>query len=115
MRQNILFALLGACCALLLANLATESRQTSAWPPAIAQSDGGSVVMAASNTQNEAFVFVYNTTQNKLAAYSVKGKGITYKGVRSTMYDFKPTEYPRSSSPTAVKNMAKALSKLKDK
>ena len=110
MRQNILFALLGACCALLVANLAMESRPSSL-PPAFAQTGGG-VVMSASNTQNEAFVFLFDSGAKKLAAYAVKGnKGLEYRGVRSTEFDFRASEFPSSNARTAVKNMRKALEK----
>ena len=80
--------------------------------PAVAagQTQSGTVLIAASNTQNEAFCFLYDPSTKQLASYKQRGKeGLELMGIRTCAGDFnaKIREYPRSESRTAVKNMKK--------
>ena len=71
--------------------------------------------MAASNTQNEAFCFLYDLKGKKLVSYMNRTNGgIELKGIRDCSFDFNPkiNEYPRSTKPTAVPKMKDLASKI---
>ena len=86
--------------------------------PAVAagQSQNGTVLIAASNTQNEAFCFLFDPSTRQLASYKQWGKGgLELMGIRTCDGDFNPKirEYPGSESQTAVKNMKKLAERKK--
>lgn len=83
---------------------------------ALAQADSGNVVIAAGNTQNEAFCFLYSPATRQLASYMQQrtAGGLQLKGIRTCEADFDPRilEYPKSDSETAVRNMKKLVDRL---
>ena len=84
---------------------------------ALSQEAGSDVIIAASNTQNEAFCFLYDKTQKKLVSYQNRARGgLELMGIRHCAADFTPKirEYPSPSSAkiTAVDNMTKLAALL---
>ena len=68
MRQNAIVALLVLCAFLLAANLTLQLTTTTRLPLAFSQAPAGNVLIAAANTQNEAFCFLYNAETKQLAS-----------------------------------------------
>lgn len=92
----------------------------SSLPVAAGQAQRGEILMAASNTQNDAFCFVYNTTTHQLASYMQRSVGgLQLRGIRTCQADFNPKflEYPkpRPGSVTAVAKMKELAEKLNKK
>ncbi|MCZ6794921.1 MAG: hypothetical protein O7J95_15055 [Planctomycetota bacterium] len=113
MRQNLIIALLSVC-ATLLAVLVLQPRQEV--PVAFGQVAAGNVLMTGSNTQNEAFCFIYDVAAKKLFSYKNRSTGgLELMGVRYCVHDFNPKieEYPRSNGRTAVRKMKELVEKLK--
>lgn len=76
---------------------------------------GGEVILAGSNTQNDAFCFVYNPKTNQLLSYAQRQTGgIELKGIRDCSNDFNPLihELPRSQAQWAVSKMKKVADQL---
>ncbi|HZN57764.1 MAG TPA: hypothetical protein VFD71_06780 [Planctomycetota bacterium] len=115
MRQNLIVALLSICCTLLGVQLVLHL-QSSSLPVALGQAVGtpsGTVVLATGMTQsgNEAVLYLYDVTSQRLCAYTTKGQGIELKGVRQVTHDLKPVEFtPRGKSPSPSE-MDKAVKK----
>ncbi len=86
-------------------------------PRAYGQSSAGPVIMAAANTQNEVFCFLYDPSTRQLTSYMQRAStGIELKALRSCTGDFNVNfvEFPVSKSRTSVPNM-KELSEKADK
>jgi len=117
MRLNINTVLLLACVALLSLDLASRAGNDGALPHALGQgAQGGDLLMAAANTQNEVYCFLYNRTTQQLASYVPRGTGsIELKGIRKCEWDFnaKIDEFPDCDGPTAVKKMKALTTKPK--
>ena len=115
-----------------------RSMQLSAWPTLIlvvagfflgrgsvdpglrsahGQGAGGAVIMAAANTQNEVFCFLYDPSIQQLVSYRQRpSSGIELQAIRSCDADFNPKfeEFPRSTSATSVPKMRELVQKMKD-
>ena len=91
-----------------------RSRPTNP-PVAHGQAAGGQMLMAASNTQNEAMCFLYNTSTKQLVSYVQRpAGGLQLRGIRTCDADFHPgfVEHPKSDSPTSVRKMRELAEKL---
>lgn len=121
MRKNILAACVVLCGLAGVLDLGYHLGRQGLLPTVEGQSAGGDVLITSSNTQSEAFCFIFNTKTNQLASYMQRSAGgLELKGIRTCTSDFpvEINEYPKSNVPTAVKNMkklAEQLSKEKDK
>jgi hypothetical protein len=80
---------------------------------------GDDVLLSAANTQNDVYLFVYNKSTKQVTTYLQRqNAGLELKGIRVITSDFSTEidEYPKSQSPTAVRNMKKLLQQFgKDK
>jgi hypothetical protein len=90
MRHNVIIALLSACATLLAVNLVVSLRSTPqlAFGQAVGEPQGGFVV-ATGQTQSggNAVCYLFDIGKSKLAAYTVKGQGIDFLGMRTLTYD----------------------------
>lgn len=114
MRHSVTTALLAVCALLLAANLLLMVLDPGPVPVAFSQAAGGKVIMTASNTQNEAFCFLYDTEAKKLVSYMTRGGGLQLRAIRNCSFDFNRMidEYPDSNEPTSVKKMKDLIEKL---
>ena len=118
MRQNITVALLAICVTLLAVNVVQQMTRP-VFPAAFGQAVGntqGSYVLATgmSTTGNNNMLFILEVPTRKLAAYSVKTRGIEYMGVRDITWDLKMEEYTpkgRSHTPAEIKKLLEARAK----
>lgn len=116
MRKNWSLALVAGCGLIAAVDLAYNLGRQSILPTAEGQTSGDDVILAASNTQNEAYCFVYNKKSGQMNVYMQRSNGgIELKGMRNTGSDFHPDidEYPKSNSLTAVKKMKALIESLK--
>ena len=96
-------------------SLGREFVGASHLPVAKGEAKEGTVLIAASNTQNEAFCFLYDPSTKQLASYMQRTRGgLELKGIRTCDADFNPKflEYPTSNFKTAVRNMKDLAEKL---
>jgi len=119
MRQNLIIALLAVCCTLLAVNVYV-TLQRPQLPVAFGQANGSDVLIAASNGQNDAFVFLYNRSMEKLISYKNKGggsSGLELMGIRHCGNDWNPKikELPHSNRPTAVRKMRQLADEIAKK
>jgi len=121
MRRNVLNGLLFLCGLAGAIDLGYHLGRGGVLRNAEGQTAEAEVILTAANTQNEAFCFIFNTKTTQLATYMQRQTGgIELKGIRNCGSDFTKEieEYPKSQSPTAVRNMkklAEQLAKDKDK
>jgi hypothetical protein len=112
MRLNLNTVLLLAGVALLALDLASRVGNDRPLPLAFGQGgEDADLLMAAANTQNEVYCFLYSKKTRQLISYVPRGTGcIELKGIRKCEWDFNPKidEFPDCDGPTAVKKM-KAL------
>jgi hypothetical protein len=83
-------------------------------PSAHGQGSAGPVIMAAANTQNEVFCFLYDPATRQLTSYMQRANtGIQLKSIRPCAWDShtKFEEYPVSTSKTSVPNMRESFNK----
>jgi hypothetical protein len=111
----VLLALIVGCC------IGRELTRASKPPVANAQAAGGTMLMAASSTPNEAVCFLFNTATGQLTSYTQRGVGgLQLRGIRTCSADFNPKflEFPKSKALTAVskmKDLADQIAKNKKK
>ncbi|MBN1442768.1 MAG: hypothetical protein JXA90_08665 [Planctomycetes bacterium] len=113
MRQKLNSVLMGAAVVLLALNAVLLYQSRAPLLPAHGQDS--EILMAASNTQNEAFCFIYNKQIRKLVCYMARTSGgLDLKGIRNCEYDFPDqiSEYPRNPRETAVSKMRDLAKKL---
>ena len=118
MRKNWTIVLLATCVGLLAGNLVVSLRSPAM--PVFGQTagaEGGGYVLATGQSQggSDAVLWVFETGTKKLACYSMKSRGVEYKGVRNISYDLMPEEYsPKGKSPS-VAAVKKEVTKTKKK
>jgi hypothetical protein len=115
MRQNITVALLAICVTLLAVNVVQQMTRP-VFPAAFGQAVGntqGNYVLATgmSTTGNNNMLFILEVPTRKLAAYSVKTRGIEYMGTREITWDLKPEELIPKSGKLSVKAVKDAVQK----
>ena len=115
MRQNITVALLAICATLLAVNV-VQQMNGPAFLPAFGQAVGntqGNYVLATGMSQsgNANMLFVLEVPTKRLAAYTVKTRGIEFMGVREITWDMKPEELPPRSGKLTVKQVKDAVMK----
>ena len=116
MRRNIVTVLMALCGFAAVLDLGYHLGRQGILQVAEGQVGPEDVVLAASNTQNEAFLFVYNKGTKQVAAYMQRqNTGLELKGIRLITSDFSAEidEYPKSQSATAVRNMKKLLGQIR--
>ena len=107
MRQNITVALLAICVTLLAVNVVQQMTRP-VFPAAFGQAVGntqGNYVLATgmSTTGNNNMLYILEVPTRRLAAYSVKTRGIAYMGTRDITWDLKPEEMTPKVSQLSVK------------
>jgi hypothetical protein len=113
MRQNLIIALLSIACTLLAVNLyvtLSEPRMPLAFGQAVG-TPTGSVALATGVTQggSETMLYLYDLSNQRLAAYSTKNQGIELKGVRHITHDLKAVEFVARGKSPSVQEMKKAI------
>lgn len=112
MRRNVVTVSIALCGLVAALDLGYHLGRQGILGVAEGQAGGDDVILAAANTQNEVFLFLYNKRTQQLASYMQRlSTGLELKAIRLTSSDFNPEidEYPRLESPTAVRNMKKLL------
>ena len=115
MRQNITVALLAICVTLLAVNVVQQMTRP-VFPAAFGQAVGntqGNYVLATgmSTTGNNNMLYILEVPTRKLAAYSVKTRGIEYMGTREITWDLKPEELTPTRGNLSVKQVKEAFLK----
>lgn len=96
MRQNLTLCLLTVCATLLAVNLVVNLVRPA--PQALGQAAGvgeGDFVLATGMNQsgNEAVLYIFRTTDKKLACYTTQRQGIELRGVRNVGYELQFEEF----------------------
>ncbi|MBI4606775.1 MAG: hypothetical protein HY721_32830 [Planctomycetes bacterium] len=118
MRRNLVTGIILLCGLAGALDLGYHLGRQGGLPTAEGQAAEFDVLIAAANTQSEAFCFVFNRKSNQLVSYMQRSSGgLELKGIRTCRDDFPAiNEYPKSQSQTAVRNMKKIAEQLeKDK
>ncbi len=115
MRQNITVTLLAICVTLLAVNVVQQMARP-VFPAAFGQAVGntqGDFILATgmSTTGNSNMLYILEVPTRKLAAYSVKTRGIEYMGTREITWDLKPEELTPKSGKLSVKAVKDAIQK----
>ena len=115
MRQIIPVAMLAICATLLTVNVVQQMNRP-AFMPAFGQAVGntqGNYVLATGMSQsgNANMLFVLEVPTRKLAAYTVKSRGVEFMGVREITWDMKPEELTPKSGKLSVKAVKDAILK----
>ena len=117
MQQRLTVVWLGLCALLLSLNLGVQWWNSSS-PAHGASAQNDELLVVASNSQDAAFCFVYNKTQDLLVAYRQRQTGgLQLMGIRNTAFDFpRIDELPRSAgSDTSVDQMKQLEAELKER
>jgi len=118
MRNRLLTAAVTMCALLLAVDVALRIRGPEPLPLAHGQSEGNDVLIAAAQTQNEAFCFLYSKRTKQLLSYMSRNSGgLELRGIRSCVSDFneKIIEYPRSDRTTSAHRMRELAERLAER